>query len=73
MKKLIVFIIRLYKIFISPILTLLFGQGCKYSPTCSTYAINSINKYGVIKGGSLAIKRLLSCQSLVHINFKKSV
>ncbi|MBA4307255.1 MAG: membrane protein insertion efficiency factor YidD [Sphingopyxis sp.] len=35
---------------------------CRYSPSCSTYAITALQKYGAIKGGWLAIKRLLRCQ-----------
>lgn len=34
---------------------------CIYVPTCSEYAIEAINKYGALKGGFLAIKRILRC------------
>jgi putative membrane protein insertion efficiency factor len=49
--------IKLYKYLISPILP----NSCRYTPTCSTYAIEAIQKHGPIKGLYLAIKRILSC------------
>lgn len=49
--------IRFYQKFISP----LFPGTCRYYPTCSTYAIQALRKYGAFKGGYLAIKRILSC------------
>lgn len=61
MKHVLVFIIRFYQRFISPITVLVFGHACRYSPTCSEYSIQSIKRYGVIKGISLSIRRLLSC------------
>ncbi|MBB2952604.1 MULTISPECIES: membrane protein insertion efficiency factor YidD [Sphingobacterium] len=50
-------IIRFYQIFISPFL----GANCRYTPTCSQYGYQAIQKYGPFKGGWLAIKRILSC------------
>ncbi|MCB9336203.1 MAG: membrane protein insertion efficiency factor YidD [Flavobacteriales bacterium] len=55
--KIFVLMIRFYQLSISPIL----GQNCRYSPTCSQYSIEAINKYGPLKGGWLAIKRIFSC------------
>ena len=37
------------------------GINCKYYPTCSEYAIQAIEKYGVLKGSVLSIKRVLKC------------
>jgi putative membrane protein insertion efficiency factor len=54
---LFVFIIRFYQAFISPLL----GAKCRYTPTCSEYGLQSINKYGAFKGGWLALKRFFSC------------
>lgn len=34
---------------------------CKYYPTCSNYALEAINEYGIIKGGFLSLKRILKC------------
>jgi len=54
---LLVIPIKLYQIFISPIL----GPNCRYNPTCSNYAIQAINKHGPFKGTWLAIKRISRC------------
>ena len=55
----IVFIvlIKIYQYFISP----LTGASCRYTPTCSQYAVEAIKKYGGFKGGWLTIKRIASC------------
>lgn len=50
-------LIKLYQLFISPLL----GANCRYTPTCSQYGKEAIIKYGPFKGGWLAIKRILSC------------
>lgn len=57
MKYVFIYIIRLYKKFISP----MFAPSCRFYPTCSTYAIQSFTKYGVIKGGAKATWRILRC------------
>ena len=57
MKKLMLALIRFYRRHISP----LCPGKCRYSPTCSAYAYEAINKYGAIKGGWLAFKRLCRC------------
>jgi len=57
MRKLLIFPIRAYRYLISP----LFGPHCRYTPTCSQYAIEAIETHGAIKGCWLAIKRLSSC------------
>ncbi len=49
--------IKFYKNFISP----LTPPSCRYTPTCSTYAIEAIRKYGPFKGLWLAVKRILRC------------
>jgi len=49
--------IRIYQRFISPLLP----PSCRYYPTCSAYAYESISRYGPIKGLYLAIKRILRC------------
>ncbi|MGC9470410.1 MAG: membrane protein insertion efficiency factor YidD [Bacteroidales bacterium] len=50
-------IVRFYQVAISP----LFPPTCRYTPTCSAYSIEAIKKYGPLKGGWLALKRILSC------------
>ena len=49
--------LRVYKRFVSPLLPPL----CRFEPTCSAYAMGAISKYGVLKGGWLALRRLLRC------------
>ncbi len=56
MKKLLISIIKLYKK-----IPFSSHKQCRYIPTCSNYAIESINTYGSIKGSFLAIKRILRC------------
>ena len=60
MKKILIFLIDLYKKIISPIFEYL-GVHCKYYPTCSQYMKQAIEKYGAIKGVFLGIKRILRC------------
>jgi putative membrane protein insertion efficiency factor len=50
-------LIKFYQRFISPML----GPQCRYTPTCSAYAAEALKKYGLFKGGLLAIKRIASC------------
>ena len=59
MRFILLLLIRFYQLFISPI----FGgyYRCRFQPTCSEYAHQAIKKYGVLKGGLLAIKRVLRC------------
>lgn len=57
MKSLILSALRFYKARISPQLP----PACRYTPTCSEYAIEAIEQRGVVVGGFLAAKRVLSC------------
>lgn len=56
-KTILLFLIRCYRRFISP----LFPPCCRFYPTCSTYAMQAIEKYGAAKGGWLAFKRIMRC------------
>ena len=49
--------IRGYQLLISPLLP----PSCRYTPTCSEYALTSVQRYGVLKGGWLAAKRVARC------------
>ena len=49
--------LRGYKRFVSPILP----PACRFSPTCSEYAAEAIEKHGVLRGGTLAVRRLVRC------------
>ncbi len=57
MKKMFLAMIRFYRRHISPYTP----ASCRFNPTCSAYAYEAINKYGVLKGGWLTLKRLLRC------------
>lgn len=63
MKRIIILLIKAYKKCISPIFHL-YGYDCKYYPTCSEYMKQAIEKYGIIKGGFLGIKRILKCNPI---------
>ena len=58
MKRVLLVLIRFYQKQISPA----FPSRCRFSPTCSQYALEAIEKYGAWKGGYLAFRRLLRCQ-----------
>lgn len=57
MKALLVRMIRFYQVGISP----LFPPRCRFRPTCSQYALEAVEKYGALRGGWLAFRRLLRC------------
>lgn len=60
MKKILLTAILFYKNYISP----LKGPCCRFIPSCSEYAYQAVDKYGVFKGGLLALWRLLRCNPL---------
>lgn len=57
MKKFLIFIIKIYRRYISPMKP----PSCRFYPTCSQYAIEAIEKYGAIRGSFMALKRILRC------------
>lgn len=57
MKSLLILPIRFYQLCISPLLP----PSCRYTPTCSQYAIEAIRKHGALRGSWLAIKRICRC------------
>ena len=58
MKFLILDFLRLYKTYVSPFLP----PSCRFTPTCSEYAMQSVEKYGVFRGTWMSFKRILRCQ-----------
>jgi len=52
-----VLLIKGYQLFISPLLP----SSCRYTPTCSHYAVQALQTHGLLKGGWLAAKRIASC------------
>jgi len=57
MKGIAIAMLRAYKSHVS----LLLPPACRYTPTCSEYAIEAVERYGVLKGAALATRRILSC------------
>ena len=57
MGQIAIIMIKIYRLFISP----LKPPTCRFVPTCSDYALQAIEKYGIIRGGKMAIKRILRC------------
>ena len=60
MKYILIYIIKIYKYVISPLI----GNNCRYLPTCSDYFIDSLNEFGFIKGSYMGTKRLVSCHPI---------
>ena len=60
MKRIMIAIVRGYKKYISPLLP----PSCRFTPTCSEYAVEAIQKHGAWKGGWLAVWRVLRCNPL---------
>ncbi|MBH5328330.1 membrane protein insertion efficiency factor YidD [Eikenella sp. S3360] len=55
--KILLGLIRFYQYAVSPMLP----PRCRYQPTCSQYAVEAVRKYGALKGGWLALKRICRC------------
>ena len=55
--RILIGLIKLYQVTLSPWI----GRACRYTPTCSNYGIEAIQKYGPVKGSWLTLKRVLSC------------
>ena len=53
----LIFIIKIYQFIVSPLI----GQNCRYLPTCSEYAIESLKLHGLLRGSFFAIRRILKC------------
>lgn len=57
MTRLLIYTIRVYQRFLSPFL----GKNCRFYPTCSEYAVQALEEYGVVRGLWLTGKRILKC------------
>ncbi len=57
MRKICIFLIKVYQETLSPIL----GKQCRFTPTCSQYTIDAVEEYGVLKGILMGLKRILKC------------
>lgn len=60
LKRVFIFIIRFYQKVISP----LKPPSCRFYPTCSQYGLEAVQRFGALKGGYLAIRRILKCHPL---------
>lgn len=58
MSRVLIFLIRLYQKFISPLKG---RSSCRFVPTCSQYAIEALKEWGFIRGSALALWRILRC------------
>ena len=65
MKKLFLLLIRFYQLAVSPY----FPARCRFTPTCSQYALEAVERYGAAKGVYLVLKRLLRCHPFYKGNF----
>jgi putative membrane protein insertion efficiency factor len=61
MKNIIIYFLEFYKHYISKPLSVVFGNACRFTPTCSEYTIEALRKYGVLKGLSMGAKRISRC------------
>ncbi|MGQ9615843.1 MAG: membrane protein insertion efficiency factor YidD [Spirochaetota bacterium] len=57
MKRICLIAIRFYQLTLSPLLP----SSCRYTPTCSQYAFEALEKHGLLKGGFMALRRILRC------------
>jgi uncharacterized protein len=62
LQHILIFAVRAYRWTISPAQTFLFGAGgCRFTPTCSVYAIDAVRQHGAMTGTALAAKRVCRC------------
>ncbi len=57
MKYPLIWLLKAYRLLISP----LYGQVCRYHPSCSAYALEAVTQHGSIRGSWLAVRRLARC------------
>ncbi len=58
--RLLIGLVRMYQYGLSPLLP----GACRYTPTCSEYGVQALQRYGAMRGGWLTLKRILSCNPL---------
>jgi putative membrane protein insertion efficiency factor len=61
MKFILISLIRFYKKFVSPLFQGFLGGGCRFTPTCSEYTIDALEKYGAFKGLFMGVIRISKC------------
>lgn len=60
MRALLIALVRAYQVLLSPLL----GPRCRFYPSCSGYALESLQKHGALRGSALAVRRLCRCHPL---------
>jgi len=60
-REVLVVFFKFYKRFASPVFETVFGKACRFTPTCSEYTIEALEKFGTVKGLSMGVKRLAKC------------
>ncbi len=73
MKNFVLVAIKVYQRIISPFVVSIFGPGCRFNPTCSEYSRQVIERYGLKRGGTLALKRVLQCHPFAKGMLNQSV
>lgn len=63
LQHILIFAVRVYRWTLSPLLGALFGPtaGCRFTPTCSAYALEALERHGAARGGWLATRRICRC------------
>ncbi len=56
--------LRFYRAILSPMIVGLYGRACRFEPSCSDYAEQAIAKFGALRGGAMALRRLARCHPL---------
>lgn len=69
MNRFLVRLIKVYHVFMSPLLVRFFSGSCRFYPTCSQYSIYALEKYGTLKGTFLSFMRFLSCHPLSNRSY----
>ena len=69
MKKILIFIIKIYQYFISPLL----GNKCRFLPTCSEYFIEALETQGAVRGIKLGLKRILKCHPFKRLGGREGL
>jgi putative membrane protein insertion efficiency factor len=60
MRTILVFLIKIYQLVVSPLL----GPRCRFHPSCSHYAVEALNRHGVLRGSYLSARRIVRCHPL---------
>ena len=61
MRHLLIIAVRIYQYPLSPFITFVAGDVCRFDPTCSHYAIEALKTHGALRGSWLALKRIFRC------------